>query len=384
MEIIGERVAHAWACVFLDGRWVSADATFDKPLLDFALDDHWQMQDSLGWGSGCHAPGASSDRRVVGTTPALWGPAELPEPTPEQTLRVLNQRLAAIRAEMEARMLARCSPRDTQLESPRKRGSRRRTQRRRFWRLLFEVVALVGLLGVVLVLPWRWIAPPTTAFMARERIDAGQAGNATVYHRWLSWQEISPHLAIAVVAAEDQKFPSHHGFDFESISKAVQDRSSRPRGASTISQQVAKNLFLWRERSFLRKGLEACLTVLIEGLWPKRRILEVYLNVAEFGPGVFGAGAASELLLGKPSGGAARSRTRRCWRRCCRAPGGCRRSIPPITFASAPPRSRRRFATSAGLAIWSIFDPNPTDTLRLQGDGRRRRASRGESASAAT
>jgi monofunctional biosynthetic peptidoglycan transglycosylase len=162
-------------------------------------------------------------------------------------------------------------------------------------------VALVGLLSVVATLPWRWIAPPTTAFIARERMDRAGAGDSKVYYRWRSWEEISPHLAIAVVAAEDQKFPSHHGFDFESISKAIRDRFSRPRGASTISQQVAKNLFLWRERSLLRKGLEAYLTVLIESLWPKRRVLEVYLNVAEFGPGIFGAGAASELLLGKPA-----------------------------------------------------------------------------------
>jgi monofunctional biosynthetic peptidoglycan transglycosylase len=163
-------------------------------------------------------------------------------------------------------------------------------------------MALVGLLSVVLVLPWRWIAPPATAFMARAQIDGDDWGSPKVYHRWLSWEEISPHLAIAVLAAEDQKFPSHHGFDFESISKAVQDRFTRPRGASTISQQVAKNLFLWRERSFLRKGLEAYLTLLIEGLWPKRRILEVYLNVAEFGPGIFGAAVASERLLGKSAG----------------------------------------------------------------------------------
>ena len=169
-------------------------------------------------------------------------------------------------------------------------------------RLLLNLVALVGLLSVVLVLPWRWIAPPATAFMARAQIDGDDRGGSKVYHRWLSWEEISPHLAIAVVAAEDQKFPSHHGFDFESISKAVQDRFSRPRGASTISQQVAKNLFLWRERSFLRKGLEAYLTLLIEGLWPKRRILEVYLNVAEFGPGIFGAAVASERLLEKSAG----------------------------------------------------------------------------------
>ena len=181
----------------------------------------------------------------------------------------------------------------------RSRNIRRGTWKRRFGWLLLNLVVLMVLLGVVLVLPWRWIAPPTTAFIVRAQIDADQAGGARVYQRWLSWKEISPHLAIAVVAAEDQKFPSHHGFDFESISKAVRDRFSRPRGASTISQQVAKNLFLWRERSFFRKGLEAYLTVLIEGLWPKRRILEVYLNVAEFGPGVFGAGAASEVLLDK-------------------------------------------------------------------------------------
>ena len=187
----------------------------------------------------------------------------------------------------------------------RRRKSRTRggTKKWRVARLVFQAVALVGLLSVVLTLPWRWIAPPTTAFIARERIDRADAGDATVHYRWRSWDEISPHLAIAVVAAEDQKFPSHRGFDFESISKALQDGFTRPRGASTISQQVAKNLFLWRERSFLRKGLEAYLTTLIEVLWPKRRILEVYLNVAEFGPGVFGAGAASELLLGKPAKG---------------------------------------------------------------------------------
>jgi monofunctional biosynthetic peptidoglycan transglycosylase len=175
------------------------------------------------------------------------------------------------------------------------RRRKRRTWKRRIGRLLLDIGLLALLLGVVLVLPWRWIDPPTTAFIARERID--RAG--PVHYRWRSWGEISPHLAIAVVAAEDQKFPVHHGFDFESISKAVRDRVRRPRGASTISQQVAKNLFLWRERSLLRKGLEAYLTLFVEGCWPKRRILEVYLNVAQFGPGVFGAGAASELLLGK-------------------------------------------------------------------------------------
>lgn len=118
-----------------------------------------------------------------------------------------------------------------------------------------------------------------------------------VRYHWVPWREISPHLPVAVVAAEDQKFPHHHGFDFASISSALsgeEERTTRRvRGASTISQQVAKNLFLWPGRSWLRKGLEAWLTLWIEWLWPKRRTLEIYLNIAEFGPGIFGVGAAS-------------------------------------------------------------------------------------------
>jgi len=167
--------------------------------------------------------------------------------------------------------------------------------RSRTGRLLLALPAAALLLSVVLVLPWRWIAPPTSAFMLRE--GSGSAG--AIHHHWVPWSRISPQLPIAVVAAEDQKFPHHAGFDFESIAEALQDHRRRPRGASTISQQVAKNLFLWPGRSYLRKGLEAYLTVWIELLWPKRRILEVYLNCAEFGPGIFGAGAAAERLFGK-------------------------------------------------------------------------------------
>jgi monofunctional biosynthetic peptidoglycan transglycosylase len=115
------------------------------------------------------------------------------------------------------------------------------------------------------------------------------------------WERISPHAAVAVLASEDQRFPQHAGFDLESIADAVEERSrgGRLRGASTISQQVAKNLFLWPGRSWLRKGLEAWLTVWIEALWPKPRILEVYLNVAQFGPCTFGVGAASRRFFGK-------------------------------------------------------------------------------------
>ena len=134
------------------------------------------------------------------------------------------------------------------------------------------------------MLPWRWLPPPTSAFMLRERF-AGR----TLYQRWVPYPSISRNLVLCVIAAEDQKFAAHSGFDVDAIVRAAQERRRAPRGASTISQQLAKNLFLWPGRSFVRKGLEAYFTVWLEQTWPKRRILEVYLNVAEFGPGIFGA-----------------------------------------------------------------------------------------------
>lgn len=161
----------------------------------------------------------------------------------------------------------------------------------RWGRLVLAAVLAWVALTVLLVLPWRWIPPPTTAFMLQERVFGG----GTVHHQWVRWDDISPHLPIAAVAAEDQKFPGHFGFDFDSIADAMEEkrRGGRLRGASTISQQVAKNLYLWPGQNLVRKGLEAYFTVAIELMWPKRRILEVYLNVAEFGPGVFGVLAAS-------------------------------------------------------------------------------------------
>jgi monofunctional biosynthetic peptidoglycan transglycosylase len=121
--------------------------------------------------------------------------------------------------------------------------------------------------------------------------------------------QISPNLPLAVVASEDQKFPDHWGFDVEAIEKAYEmnQHSHRVHGASTISQQVAKNLFLWSGRSYLRKGLEAYFTVLIEACWPKRRILEIYLNIAEFGYGTYGAEAAGERFFHKPASKLSRS-----------------------------------------------------------------------------
>ncbi len=165
------------------------------------------------------------------------------------------------------------------------------------------VLVAWGLVTVTAVVALRWVNPPTTAFMLRDRIDAALGGEAGpgFSHEWRDWDRISPYAALAVVAAEDQKFPSHHGFDLEQIDKALEDRERgrRVRGASTLSQQVAKNLFLWPGQSWFRKGLEAGITVLIELAWPKRRILEVYLNIAEFGRGTWGVQAASRRYFGR-------------------------------------------------------------------------------------
>lgn len=130
-------------------------------------------------------------------------------------------------------------------------------------------------------------------------MDAGRGAAAT--YQWTDWESIAPHAALAVIASEDQKFPDHHGFDVEAIQMAIDDArdGGRLRGASTISQQTAKNLFLWPGPSLFRKGLEAYLTILIELCWNKQRIVEVYLNVAEFGDGLFGITAASERFFGK-------------------------------------------------------------------------------------
>jgi monofunctional biosynthetic peptidoglycan transglycosylase len=152
---------------------------------------------------------------------------------------------------------------------------------------------------VVLVL--RFVPPWTSAVMMERRLGALVRGEQDfhLHYRWVPWSQVSPYVPTAMVAAEDQKFPFHHGFDFDSIQDAMDaaEDGKRLRGASTISQQTAKNLFLWNGRSFVRKGLEAYFTVLIELTWPKQRILEVYMNIAELGDGVYGVGAASDLFF---------------------------------------------------------------------------------------
>lgn len=183
-------------------------------------------------------------------------------------------------------------------------------KRPRGWRRLARWLFLWLPLGFVLVsslqvLVLRWVPPATSAFMVSRQVDAWLARDwkFRIHYSWRGHSQISRNLPIALVAAEDQTFPAHHGFDFKAIDKALEHnrRGRKVRGASTISQQVAKNLFLWQGRSYLRKGLEAWYTVLIEVFWPKQRILDVYANIAEFGDGVYGAEAAARTYFGKPA-----------------------------------------------------------------------------------
>ncbi|POP44147.1 monofunctional biosynthetic peptidoglycan transglycosylase [Superficieibacter electus] len=147
---------------------------------------------------------------------------------------------------------------------------------------------------------------PFSAVMVERQMSAWLTGDfGYVPHSdWVDMDDISPYMGLAVIAAEDQKFPQHWGFDVAAIEKALthnQRHETRIRGASTLSQQTAKNLFLWDGRSWLRKGLEAGLTVGIETVWSKKRILTVYLNIAEFGDGVFGVEAAAQRYFHKPA-----------------------------------------------------------------------------------
>ena len=167
-------------------------------------------------------------------------------------------------------------------------------------------VALILLaLPVITVLALRWLPPPTSAFMLRAAWMAHSQGRQdfVLRQRWVGLTEMSPAAGLAVIAAEDQLFAVHHGFNFEAMAQAFRHNldSGRVRGGSTISQQTAKNLFLYPGHSYLRKGLEAGFTVLLELLWPKARILEVYLNIAQFGDGIYGVEAASRAFFGKPA-----------------------------------------------------------------------------------
>ncbi|MGB5830578.1 MAG: monofunctional biosynthetic peptidoglycan transglycosylase [Thiohalocapsa sp.] len=180
--------------------------------------------------------------------------------------------------------------------------------RKRLAAALKWLIIMVGgfvLLSILAVGLLRWLNPPTTAFMLARQVAGYFSAESPphVYHEWVDWNAMPLNLPLAAIAAEDQRFPNHAGFDLVEMQRAWQRFQSggRLRGASTISQQTAKNLFLWSGRDWVRKGLEAWLTLLLESLWGKQRILEVYLNVAQFSPDTFGVGAASWRYFERPA-----------------------------------------------------------------------------------
>lgn len=160
-------------------------------------------------------------------------------------------------------------------------------------RLLVWAILAFVLLSVAWVLLYRFVAPPGTPLMLLRKFDDRYTG--AVRKRWVPLRRISPSVIRAVIAAEDARFCKHHGFDFGAIEKAVRrsQNGGKLRGASTITQQTAKNLFLWPGRNYVRKGLEAWFSVLMELFWPKDRIIELYLNVVEWGDGIYGIEAAA-------------------------------------------------------------------------------------------
>jgi len=176
---------------------------------------------------------------------------------------------------------------------------------RSLFRRLLKLLLWLMLASALLVLVLRWVPPPGTALMVERKIDSWLDNQPIDLQRsWRPWNELPDDLKMAVIAGEDQKFADHWGFDVAAIQAALEhnQQGRSLRGASTLSQQVAKNLFLWSGRSWLRKGLEVWFTGLLEVLWPKQRILEVYLNSVEWEDGVFGAEAAAQyhFKLGAP------------------------------------------------------------------------------------
>lgn len=165
-------------------------------------------------------------------------------------------------------------------------------------RLFLAFAGVTVVVPVLLILIARFVPPVLTPLMIATWVTEGG-----IVRQWVPLSEISPNLVRAVIASEDGKFCSHYGFDLQAIDKALASNADggRLRGASTISQQTAKNLFLSQNRTWIRKGIEAYFTVLIEALWPKRRIMETYLNIAEWGPRRFGAEAAAEANFRKPA-----------------------------------------------------------------------------------
>lgn len=169
---------------------------------------------------------------------------------------------------------------------------------KKIFKFLLKLAGILLLFSLLIVLLFKWFPVPFTPLMAIRYFENPEE---KIQHSWVPRQEISRHLQLGVIASEDQNFVKHNGFDIEAIEKAIEDnrKGKRVRGASTISQQTAKNVFLWPGRNWLRKGLEVYFTFLIETFWSKERILEVYLNSIEMGRGIYGAEAASQHWFNK-------------------------------------------------------------------------------------
>lgn len=163
-------------------------------------------------------------------------------------------------------------------------------------RFIGKTILYLFLFSLLLVILYRWVNPPFTFTMLERKLESVSSQDTKIYYQWTDYEDMSYYVPLAVIASEDQNFSSHHGFDLEAIEKAMKHnrKHKRIRGASTISQQVAKNVFLWNGRSWIRKGLEVYFTGLIELFWSKKRIVEVYVNIAEMGNFVFGVGATSK------------------------------------------------------------------------------------------
>ena len=180
----------------------------------------------------------------------------------------------------------------------------------RFFRIIFRVVIALLLLSIGVVALYRYVPVPITPLMVRNALSSAIKGEATTFHHdWVPMGQMSPHLASAVVASEDQRFYQHSGFDWKEIGNAIEERKAgkRKRGGSTISQQTAKNVFTFCSSTWARKAVEAYYTILIEWLWPKERILEVYLNSIEMGSHIYGAEAVARQHFGKPANQLTRS-----------------------------------------------------------------------------
>ena len=239
--------------------------------------------------------------QAVFDAPASANPVELiPEPKPEAVPRAEAGIEPQFKAELEPQTAieieAPAATRDPQPAPAAQAAAHQSWIKRAGWFAVRAAAAYSALL-IALVALFRFVDPPGSALMAIRRI-----GGTQIEQTWVPISTMSPHLVRAVVVSEDWTFCSHNGIDLEAIEQAIEKAGDGiPRGASTISMQVAKNMFLWPSKSYVRKAIELPLTLTMELMWPKRRILEVYLNVAEWGPGIFGAEAAAQHHFQKPA-----------------------------------------------------------------------------------